>query len=88
MLFACLAGTKDELLRADITMTATLLLKVQRSETVECDEQKVLTPRIEGIDENGKSVPRFDLMCAKIDSDIRFLNDPDRKPIEIDFPEH
>ena len=137
-------------------MTAMLLLKIRRSEIVELDGQKMLTPRIEVVDANGKSIPRFDLMCAEIDSDIqnpegsgaatlkalhrvelgqsateelggnawyvyiarervwfegqynqgeggevsfeqyklavqtyvRFLSDPDRKPIEIDFPEH
>jgi hypothetical protein len=52
-------------------MTTVLLLKVQRSEVIECNGQKTLTPRIDVVDANGRSIPRFDLMCAEIDNDIQ-----------------
>jgi hypothetical protein len=52
-------------------MTAQLTLKVQRSEVVERGGHRILTPRIDVLNEDGESVHRFDLMCAAIDNDIQ-----------------
>lgn len=52
-------------------MKKRLLFKVQRSNVIEHAGQKMLTPRIEVVDDAGGAVEHFRLMCSAIDGDVQ-----------------